>query len=658
MRTRTPYLYEIGTRLEEFEKAFNDALECGKQIKDKMSEILSPLEPMSSPQDIPPTLRKRVNLVIDDLRKLNDRILEERREFVKEEAIVSEFKDLFLVVLVGRVKQGKTTLCECLATVFERGLKRHVERFRLDEPTKEVPIKEALGKEIYAAYLHDKISDMLQGERKRDVLELWEKLKSKRFVLDEETADMLCNLDIQTVHLAVEGSYIKRRIESFEKGVLEIPKMQGFTAGKLCVLDAPGLASGNEFSRQRAVELWLASDMAVYLTSGDIPLERTDLDLLKEHASEKKRSIIFLISKCDHYSQDEDDQGNIVSIRYFDKDVFEKQKAWVRKILEEKGLAELLLESEVLGVSSKLFEEGMRGRSGRMAVENAIIEGHFDGFLKRLLEALKSEGVHRKSSAPKERAKKIAKDLVKSLDEMLNEIERGRKKDIPELERKASDAVSMFKQCALERLCAKLDERLVHAQNRVTKDTEVAVRLAKEEILAVLKECGDRIRDTLVAEKFDAIETIEISSLGKVLREFWEERLRTVRQKAGRSHVGSTAGGIAGALVGALVGGPFGVVLGGFLGSLWGSLFDEDEYVIVRRKYYVKVGDNFDDVREKMIKDIEATVDKAATRLEQEVQTAIGLYENWLKHLSNGILTRRDMVITNILDEEGACLAS
>ena len=647
-----PYLNEIGTLLAHFEGDFEKSLKKGEELKRQMLKILEPFPKSQIPSNLSGTCKQILGEAFNHVGRLNAELEKWQRDYVRQSKLAKRFEDKFLVVLVGRVKQGKTTLCDCLATIFEKGLGRPVERFRLDEPTEEVPVEKAEGKEIYAAYLHDLLDPMRREGGSLDIHILWEKLKSKGFVLDHEAVTKLIGLGISKVHIACEGDYIERKIEKFEISVLEVPKMQGFVSGGLCVLDAPGLASGNDFSRRRARGMWLASDMAVYLCSQDTPLQATDLDLLKEHAGSTERSIIFVISKCDHYYEDEED-GMVVSKWEFGRDAYNKQKAWVRQVLIEKGLEHLFVESEVLGVSSMLFKVALE-KGGSGSLEKAMAQGRYDDFMKRLLTALKSEGLRRKTQAPLERAKVIAEEIIDHCEKNIEEIKRHRDEKIPQLQQKGSRAVENFSKKALEHLTILAERRFAEAKKRVSPERVASVEIESDEFRRVFQECARDAAQEFNQEIQCTMSELRLPNVRGSLKEHWKKVVRRERRKVGRTRTGRVAGGVIGGLVGSFFGPWWAPIVTCVIGEVVGSGFDSDEYVTATRKTNVRVGDNFDEVWKNFSENIKKSVDDASAKLAREIDTAIDVVKNSLDAVVLSLEARKRDIREKILRREYA----
>lgn len=616
-------LDEIAYRLQEFETALEESSAKAAEIRNEVLNALrEPFKPNTPSIDLPKKLVRIAQNASTALAKAEDDLRKGLSEFVRQEKLVDLFEDSFLLVMVGRVKQGKTTLCDCLAKVFEVCLSRGVERFRLDEPTRELSVREAVGQEIYAPYLHDH----LKTKPSRAEREVWEKLKRNRFILTPDCAMTLEELGIERVSVPTEGDYKKSTVSEFEIDSLEVPKMQGFISGKLCVLDAPGLSSGNSFAQERAKNMWLASNMAVYLSSSDAPLQATDLRLLKEHASDQHRSILFVISKCDHYSEEEED-GIVKGRRYFDNEAFEKQAAFVRRVLQDEGLSCLLSEETILGLSCKLFKDGMEGRKGRLAIENAIDQGRFQEFLCRLSDALKREGLRRKITQPLQRAKRVAAETASELQKHYQELSLV-EKGLASEQGLRENLVARFKELAFGRLERLLRERMAAAQALVSKDRSVPIEISPSDIRKV---CASALQ--LAAKDYSealgkAIEEARFRDVEDRLEERWKEVTESVRRKVGRSATGKTigawAGSVAGAILGLLVAGPLGGLAGALFGSgvggAIGDLADEDEYVTVPTTRPVREGDNFAEVEQRLRQQLEQQIEQATSAVEKQMK--------------------------------------
>lgn len=640
--TRTPILDQIRCRFTAFESELDKRLKEAETLRDDLYHALRPLKECSPPDHLPSHLSETADKVAKLVNQLNEFCMDQQRKWVQRQRLIKPFSNDFLLVLVGRVKMGKTSLCECLADIIERGLARKVERFRIDEPTYEIPLEEAKGKEIYAPHLHD----CLKHSRNKEFSLLWERLKSQGFVITHESLESLRSLNIRRVRIAKEGDYNIQHIERFEIDLLEVPKMQGFRSGKLCVLDAPGLASNNKFAKARARDLWSASDMAVFLTCTDTPLQYTDLELLRAHIPYQDRSIVFLISKCDHYFEDEEG-GKVIRGYRFDEEALKKQSVFIKKMLEEQGLAGILAEKEITGVSSKLYQDATRNRQGRMAVENGIIEGHFQQFLERLLEALSQEGLRRKTSAPLIRVIEVAQHVSERITDTIRTIDELRNRTLSKENEEVNKIIQEFKRRTKEKLVTCLDNSIADAKEKVKKDRKASIIMGEKEIRDIIQRCAIEVNSIYGEKVISDLSKIAVSSIGGELMEYWKKIKKIKKEKIGHTRTGSGIGGMGGGMAGLLLFGPLGGIIGSLLGGLCGSLFDDDVYVEVPVITDVREGNNFEQVRRDCLEKIEGIVSNAESVFRNKIDSLLTIMDKFLMdsrtQLNNRLETIREI---------------
>ena len=650
-----PLFEKMKSALEDFEEGLKPALREATGIDRKVMEVLKPI-PIGRPtRNVPKDLREisaKVGSLLGEAEKV---LSQQREEWRRSRALVDQFKNSFLVVLAGRVKQGKTSLCDCLARLFETGLKRQVSRFRIDEPTRYVsPSRQADFQETLEIYVPD-LHDQLKADSRLMVREVWERLKREHFRLTPERAEDLRDLGIQKVAVPIAGDYIVRPITEFEIDALEVPKMQGFISGGLAVLDAPGLSSGNPYAQERAREMWAAADVVVYLSSRDAPLQATDLDHLKTYASGQDRSILFVITKCDRYEEDEED-GQKTGRRYFGVDVFKEQREFVRNTLQQKGLSHLLSDKTIFGLSSKLFQERLKGHTGEMAIQEAIVAGHFQEFLERLLYVLTHDGLRRKKDAPLKQVGRLARDLRTEFTQALEKLDSLKRNDFSRESKHANKAVEEFKEMAMERLQRLLDERFAAAQARVGRDKDATIQLRSDEVKKIFRETAVDAARSYAASLMDALEQMALPGLSGTLKEKWDDVIQTVRKKIGRSKTGqvlgrgtgSIAGGVVGLWIGNMlfpgIGGGIGFLLGsaagGLAGSRIGSVFGKDIYHTTTITKPVRQGDNFEKVRGQLNARLERVVAETAQEFRKRLDHLLTDTARWIDEARQEIARR------------------
>ncbi|MDW8362066.1 MAG: GTPase [Myxococcales bacterium] len=526
---RSGLLDELGAALAAFDEAFAAAGREACAARDEVVALLGRSHEIALPEGIPTRLHAIVQEVVKTIETLDEKAREEHAEFLRAENLAGRFEDVLLVVVVGPVKSGKSTLMNQLVRIFEQGLGRPVERFVLDEPSEAVAIDEALGKTVFAPWA--------KAELEPRSLIAYEQLRAARFVLEPRTLDALRAIGLEHVHVAMPGEPRERPHEGpFEVDVVECTMVaQGFRNGALVLMDLPGLLSGNAYARRCAEQWWMAADLAIFLTSSETPLSRADLEVLARRAEQSRGSVLLCITKCDRERQLSATEWEI----RFESGDFERQHAFVDQVVRQAGLERLLARTTVIGVGSKLFEQIAREGGDRTSLERALRESRLDGLLRVLLEVARSEGVRRKSLGPLERGAAALRKVAAALDEARRQIEANRAAG--EAGWKQLDSViDRFEERAREELKAlflrKLDEAAAQVRQEVdakrmrrslNPSTEVQVTIGADEIAAAMQRAADAAGKEL-RERLEPVLT-KLTSLRFAVKERWKRVVRTRR---------------------------------------------------------------------------------------------------------------------------------
>ena len=606
------YVEEIGERLNRFERTFERSLSDASVLKRKVLNVLSDVRVHKTPMRVPKRFKKEAKKIEEIINDVNNRLYQERREYIRQQRLEKGYEDKFVVIIGGMVKRGKSTFSNCLAKFFEQGTGRPVKRFVLKQPTTSVPLSDAqIGGEVYAPWAKDALGKYHK---------IYETLKSNDFRLTGEIIQDLRAQGIREVEVGVEGGVKEVPIGAFETDVMEATvEIQGFESGRLVVFDSPGLASGNKFAVQRAKELWKIADLGIYFTSGDQPLNNDDIEifnsLIKDNAF-----IIFCVNKCDSYEEDEVD-GKIIKEWKYDKKTFEKQKTFIESEIKKAGLDNILINRKIVGISSLICKNSLE--NGK-PINIAIKQGHIDDILRVLSDTLLSEGVRLKERAPKRRAIKIVDDLLSYLEnEVSHEFLISKNALIGAIERLD---ISEYEGILRERLTSLLEQKVAKAQYRAEKGGEARLYVSKRDVMNALSVVQKKLNEDYQINLQKAIDLVPNMQARFEVR--WGERIKKIKEKLGRTQTGTTVGDIGGAAAGAAAGAVFGplgalvgAAIGGLIGSAIGEAFDEDKVEEFTQTYKVREGDNFEEEEQRIKRQMNAFIERVLKKAQDDLNT-------------------------------------
>lgn len=163
----------------------------------------------------------------------------------------SEFDNQFLIIIYGKVKAGKSTLGNFVASEYKNQTGLSPKFFQYDKA----------GQEKDAAKL-------------------------------EEMND-----------------------DGFETKVVECTStIQGFKADGLVWIDTPGLGSMTDENGELAKKYIEKADLVIFPLSSDSPARQSDLAEIKEIIELKGKNVLVIITKSDTVEEDEDENGEIIKI--------------------------------------------------------------------------------------------------------------------------------------------------------------------------------------------------------------------------------------------------------------------------------------------------------------------------------------------------------
>ena len=599
-----------------FESNLEASLTKAMAYRDKVLTLFDRIPVNSAQETLAPSFKKILQdaekTVLDAISTLDGA----RKALLEQEKLVDHLSDYFIVAIVGEVKTGKSTFANALVEIFRTGLNRQVTCFRLEEPTQEKTWAD-LSRD--GDYLHGAwIRGQLRGE---DQHRLWEELKRVSFRPTLALANELAaNTRLALARIPVAGDYRDTPISAFEIDALEKTlEIQGFRSGSICFLDAPGLASGNPFARERAERIWGSADVLVFMGTRTTPIAQAHLQQFKDLKVSPK-SMLFCIAACDAYEEDEED-GKVVETRRFAEEDVTVQRDYVLKILKETGLDANLAQGRIYGLSSKLFNERGRAKS----IEEGITRGHFEPFLEAVSTTLTQDGLRLKTQAPLRRAKNIAEQVLDSLKARVIELEELRHREAQGRIQESSTLIEAFRSRAKLRLADIYQETFVKVKKGLSRDqASINVRIDAKKIerclVEVLKEVSRDFRPYFLK----AIEGIETTPLVTVAQEHWkevtEQRRKTIhyteQTKTGRA-VGAVLGAIGGWFINPFASGP-GMALGSWLGSKFDGEVKRSEQVVENYTREVRQGDNLAEILARMEDHQRKAIQQVASRLEAE----------------------------------------
>ena len=607
-------LPSMGEAIQGFEANLNASLAKAMAYRDQVLTLFDRIPVNSTQETLAPSFKKILedaeNTVLDAISSLDGA----RKELLEQEKLVDHLADYFIVAIVGEVNSGKSTFANALVEIFRTGLNRKVACFRLEEPTLEKTWADLVrdGDYLHGAW----VRGQLRGD---DQHRLWEALKRESFRPSATLAqELAANTGLTLARVPVAGDYRDTPIPTFEIDPLEKTlEIQGFRSGGICFLDAPGLASGNPFARERAERIWASADVLVFMGTRTTPIAQAHLQQFKDLKVSPK-SMLFCIAACDAYEEDEVD-GEVVESRRFAEEEVAIQTDYVLKILGETGLEASLAQGRIYGLSSKLFND--RGRS--KSIEEGITRGHFEPFLEAVSTTLAQDGLRLKIQAPLRRAKKIAEQVLDTLQARFVELEDLRERQAQGRIQDSHALIEAFRSRAKTRLADLYQEAFIEAKKGLSRDrSSMNVRVEAKKIerclLDTLNEVGKEFRPHFLK----AIEGMKTTPLIAVAQENWkqvtEKRKRTFHYKE-ETKTGRAIGAIVGGILGWFVN-PFasaaGVTLGSWVGSKFDGEVERSEQVVENYTREVRQGDNLTEVSARMADHQQRAIQEVAGRLE------------------------------------------
>lgn len=452
-----------------------------------------------------------------------------------------KFGDSLLVYVYGKVKAGKSSLGNFIATGASK-------------PTAE------------------QLEALAQNQQ------------SPEFFLQENNAEFAQEVSLE---------------QGFAVGDVETTSsIQGFTKPGLTWVDSPGLHSINTANGGLAAKYVEAADLIIYPMNTAQPGRHSDLIELKKLLQAGKR-ILVLITRSDTVESDETEDGEIVNVLMMkpaaqrqDQETYVQEK--LNELCAELGITNA--DTAVHCISVNYAEHG--GNS-----EQSMQDSGMQALFNKLESILQSEGLELKKQVPEKNLKAFYQLLSQGAGELslltlknpLIHAKQELEKLRTELEHVKEQAVGRIK-LDFANQADSLVEQLADSQD---------ISRINQELSAVIEHLvGQHYRQPVKAKYQEALQILVTTAENMALTQDvqFENKYQSIsfdvtkKRKAVGSGLGSLVGGALGFIFGGPAGGAIGAAAGGLLGGTAGGLFTSTE---TKR---ICVGDNREQVKDQLIK--------------------------------------------------------
>jgi len=423
--------------------------------------------------------------------------------------------------------------------------------------------------------------------------------------------DITKKLNKKAKFFVYEGNNKKniKKLEEFKTDNLECTNViQGFELDSLAWIDTPGLLSITKQNEVLAKKYINAADFIIFPTSSDAPMQKSEINELKELQKFNKKFHI-VITKSDSVKEGEVGGKIINVLRNKSEEIRKMQEDDVRERLEKEGIKV----ENIFSISVKMAQNGdLEGSNilkffefmDKEVVNKAAIlkqntqNKRIDGFIKndiypkiQMLEnsldnlKIQQNKIHKKIKQKINSAKSDAIFIVNGLID-INEINRDNIKD--KFLKIQSDAYSM------------LEKKL------------------KEDVVDIFSGFDKEFTDFIEMVSVDEFEIKDKYKKVKVV---------ITTKKRGAQTFGATLGG----LIGGMLGGPVGSFLGAAAGAyLAGEIVGVDEYI-----EKIKIGDSkieeIQKFKKKLQKSLENSINQFYENLDKSLVKEIGVIINSLQ---------------------------
>lgn len=555
---------DVGEELDDFEREIEDR-------RGRLVEIIGRVEEVASP-DVDggrygESLRDRLGEMSSQIRESTARWRAEVEEQVEHTEFVSQFDRSVIVMVLGKVNCGKSTLGNFIA-----GL----------------PFAEA-DENPYAGL-------------------------SPRFQVHE-----------------VSGEGAGREVETRElengfptDGTECTSEIQEFTLGGLTWVDSPGLHSNNEPNGELAKKYVDAAELVIYMTSNDSPLRASDLEELEELVEAGKPSLIA-VPKFDDTRRNVDPETQEVveeTIPGSEEDRRD-QYEWIEEQVEKANLGEILRDRDYNFNSTRVAAKAVRERDAELFRQSGMAE-----FYEQLGEVLGNEAVELKKKNPKRNFNRLVEtiwggratedgaltleNLKANVASTLDFIEERRN----ELEELAPTIVNR----TAGAVAPQIEARFHEAADRM--GAEIGDPNLEDELTRIITDALENefssavarsMRDVMKQVDRDLIDSgdWEIPSL-----EMITEEVEVSRAPAGKG-VGNAVGGTAGGVAGMYFGGPVGAIVGTLAGGALAGWVGSN--VAGTKTVETEVGTNVEEAVSETIEEMQTTLPSVVRENLQQV---------------------------------------
>lgn len=403
--------------------------------------------------------------------------------------------------------------------------------------------------------------------------------------------------------------------QGFQVGGVETTScIQGFRVPGMTWVDSPGLHSVNSENGDLAQRYVDSADLIIYPMNTSQPGRKSDLDELENLLKAGKR-VLILITRCDDVDEDEDDAGNIIHTRVMKSAKSRQdQETYVQQSLDELcadlGLTDA--DTSVLTVSVGYAES--HGNNAE-----AMRESGMQALFDRLQSILTSEGIALKKQVPLNNLQHFYRQLLNESGELslvnlrkpLNQAhgELGELQDqLQQIGEQAQNRIALDLVVKLEKLVE------AYADRGTTQGLEEELQSLIEHSLT---EHYQQPIQQLYQQALGAFSSVTMDMGLSMGLDFESKQAQiTVDVSRKSAAVGSGAGAVLGGIAGFFAGGPLGAVigssLGGMVGGAGGSMLNKQE---VRT---ITVGDNREEVKSILLDKAREGVANAIASLNQQ----------------------------------------
>lgn len=366
--------------------------------------------------------------------------------------------------------------------------------------------------------------------------------------------------------------------EGFETNITECTsEIQLFELGGLAWVDTPGLSSMTPENGNLARKYINAADFVIFPTSSMAPLQRDEIEQIKELLQTGK-NITVVITKSDDVDTDVVD-GKIVHIL--------KNKSDEDRKVQIEDVKKRLLESLGKDVYSEQLDKGIIAISAKTATtglkegdKDLYLKSNISQFYEKMTDRILMKADKLKKAAPFSGLSSLINSVIegkstesgKLLSTSLNAV-IGESSNLCRLAAKFSSEVNMLKDVLLTRIPSIISEEI----DNLEKDHDQELNNCSNTKL-LFKNCNERI-----SQKITALYEYELEKMFKSLKELVTEftgssesfevkkKFDECKKHDNWSGTGCGFGALLGAGIGFFIGGPAGAAFGAGIGTTAGA---------------------------------------------------------------------------------------